>query len=125
MNSRAFSDLMARNGYLVVALDFRGYDGGDGPNPFYTGCYADVLGLIPLAQKLPVARGRKIDMGGIAVGQRFIMQRISRITDFGSVISYRVAANLTRLQPVHAAHMEYRLVTGPPVRRVFRSGRSG
>ena len=40
MDSRAFSDLMARNGYLVVAPDFRGYAGGDdGPNQFYTGYY--------------------------------------------------------------------------------------
>jgi uncharacterized protein len=38
MDSRAFSDLMARQGFLVVAPDFRGYGGGDdGPNPFYTG----------------------------------------------------------------------------------------
>jgi dienelactone hydrolase len=37
MDSRAFSDVMARNGFLVVAPDFRSYAGGDdSPNPFYT-----------------------------------------------------------------------------------------
>lgn len=69
MDSRAFSDLMARNGYLVVAPDFRGYAGGDdGPNQFYTGYYTDVLGLIPLAQKLPMARPGKVGMWGHSRG---------------------------------------------------------
>ena len=69
MDSRAFSDLMARNGYLVVAPDFRGYGGGDdGPNLFYTGYYADVLALIPLAQALPQARPGKVGMWGHSRG---------------------------------------------------------
>ncbi|MBA3471493.1 MAG: prolyl oligopeptidase family serine peptidase [Herpetosiphonaceae bacterium] len=69
MDSRAFSDLMARNGFLVVAPDFRGYAGGDdGPNQFYTGYYMDVIGLIPLAQKLPLARPGKVGMWGHSRG---------------------------------------------------------
>ena len=69
MDSRAFADFMARRGYLVVAPDYRGYGGGDaGPNVFYTGYYADVLHLIPLAQKLPMARPGKIGMWGHSRG---------------------------------------------------------
>ena len=69
MDSRAFSDFMARNGYLVVAPDYRGYGGGeDGPNPFYTGYYIDAVNLTRLAQKLPMARAGKVGMWGHSRG---------------------------------------------------------
>lgn len=85
MDSRAFSDLMAYNGFLVVAPDYRGYAGGDaGPNPFYTGYYADVLHLIPLAQQLPMARPGKIGMWGHSRG--------ASITVAAAAISDQIAA---------------------------------
>lgn len=69
MDSRAFADFAVRNGYLVVAPDFRGYAGSDdGPNLFYTGLYLDVLHLIPLAQALPMARPGKVGMWGHSRG---------------------------------------------------------
>ncbi len=69
MDSRAFSDVAARNGYLVVAPDYRGYAGGDdAPNPFYTGYYVDTLHLIPMAQALPMARPGKVGMWGHSRG---------------------------------------------------------
>lgn len=85
MDSRAFSDLMARNGYLVVAPDYRGYAGGDdGPNPFYTGYYADILNLVPLAQALPMARPGKVGMWGHSRG--------ASITVAAATISDQIAA---------------------------------
>jgi dipeptidyl aminopeptidase/acylaminoacyl peptidase len=81
MDSRAFSEFFAPRGYLVVAPDYRGYGGGDmGPNPFYTGYYADVLALIPLAQKLPLARPGKVGMWGHSRGAS-ITVAASTITD--------------------------------------------
>src|SRR3712207_4840168 len=69
MDSRAFSDFMARNGYLVVAPDYRGYGGGqDGPNAFYTGYYIDTVNLVRLAQALPMARPGKVGMWGHSRG---------------------------------------------------------
>lgn len=85
MDSRAFADFMVRRGYLVVAPDYRGYGGGDsGPNPFYTGYYADVLHLIPLAQRLPMARPGKVGMWGHSRG--------ASITVAAATISDQIAA---------------------------------
>jgi dienelactone hydrolase len=85
MDSRAFSEFFAPRGYLVVAPDYRGYGGGDaGPNPFYTGYYADILVLIPLAQALPMARPGKLGMWGHSRG--------ALITVAASTISDQIAA---------------------------------
>ena len=85
MDSRAFSEYFAPRGYLVVAPDYRGYAGGDaGPNPFYTGYYADVLALIPLAQALPMARPGKVGMWGHSRG--------ASITVAAATISDQIAA---------------------------------
>ncbi len=85
MDSRAFADFMARNGYLVVAPDYRGYAGGDdAPNPFYTGYYVDTLHLIPLAQQLPMARPGKVGMWGHSRG--------ASITLAAATITDRIAA---------------------------------
>lgn len=92
MDSRAFSDLMARNGYLVVAPDFRGYGGGDdGPNPFYTGYYADVLGLIPLAQKLPMARSGKVGMWGHSRGASVTVAALTVSDQIAAAVVYAPA----------------------------------
>jgi uncharacterized protein len=85
MDSRALADFMARNGYLVVAPDYRGYAGGDdGPNLFYTGFYADILNLVPLAQALPQARPGKVGMWGHSRG--------ASITVAAATISDQIAA---------------------------------
>jgi len=92
MDSRAFSDLMARNGYLVVAPDFRGYAGGDdGPNPFYTGYYADVLGLIPLAQQLPMARPGKVGMWGHSRGASVTIAALTVTDQIAAAVVYAPA----------------------------------
>ena len=92
MDSRAFSDLMARNGYLVVAPDFRGYGGGDaGPNPFYTGFYADVLGLVPLAQRLPMARAGKVGMWGHSRGASVTIAALTVTDQIAAAVAYAPA----------------------------------
>jgi dipeptidyl aminopeptidase/acylaminoacyl peptidase len=92
MDSRAFSDLMARNGYLIVAPDFRGYAGGDdGPNQFYTGYYVDVLGLIPLAQKLPMARPGKVGMWGHSRGAAVTVAALTITDQIAAAVVYAPA----------------------------------
>ncbi|MEO7912293.1 MAG: alpha/beta fold hydrolase [Roseiflexaceae bacterium] len=85
MDSRAFSEYFAPRGYLIVAPDYRGYAGSDaGPNPFYTGYYADILALIPLVQALPQAQPGKVGMWGHSRG--------ASITVAASTISDQIAA---------------------------------
>ena len=92
MDSRAFSDLLARNGFLVVAPDFRGYAGGDdGPNQFYTGFYADVLGLIPLVQKLPQAQAGKIGMWGHSRGASATIAALTISDQIAAAVVYAPA----------------------------------
>ncbi len=92
MDSRAFSDLMARNGYLVVAPDYRGYGGGDaGPNPFYTGYYADVLHLIPLAQALPMAQPGKVGMWGHSRGASITVAALTITDQIAAAVVYAPA----------------------------------
>ncbi|HEY1014975.1 MAG TPA: alpha/beta fold hydrolase [Herpetosiphonaceae bacterium] len=92
MDSRAFSELMAGNGFLVVAPDFRGYGGGeDGPNPFYTGFYRDVLALIPLAQKLPMARPGKVGMWGHSRGASVTVAALATSDQIAAAVAYAPA----------------------------------
>jgi dienelactone hydrolase len=92
MDSRAFADFMVRNGYLIVAPDFRGYAGGDdGPNPFYTGYYADVLWLIPLAQRLPMAQPGKVGMWGHSRGASATIAALTISDQIAAAVVYAPA----------------------------------
>jgi dipeptidyl aminopeptidase/acylaminoacyl peptidase len=92
MDSRAFADYMVRRGYLVAAPDFRGYAGGDdGPNPFYTGYYQDVLYLIPLAQRLPMARPGKVGMWGHSRGASATIAALTVSDQIAAAVVYAPA----------------------------------
>ncbi len=92
MDSRAFADFMARNGYLVVAPDYRGYAGGDdGPNIFYMGHYIDTLNLIPLAQALPMARPGKVGMWGHSRGASITVAAVTISSDIAAAVVYAPA----------------------------------
>lgn len=92
MDSRAFSDYFAQRGYLVVAADYRGYGGGDaGPNPFYTGYYADVLNLIPMAQRLPMARSGPVAMWGHSRGASITVAALAVSDQIAAAVMYAPA----------------------------------
>ena len=92
MDSRVFADFMVRNGYLVVAPDYRGYGGGDsGPNPFYTGYVVDTLNLIALAQKLPMARPGKVGMWGHSRGGSITTAAITLSDQIAAAVIYAPA----------------------------------
>lgn len=92
MDSRAFADYMVRRGYLIVAPDFRGYAGGDdGPNPFYTGFYQDVLHLIPQVQRLPMARPGPIGMWGHSRGASATIAALTVSDQIAAAVAYAPA----------------------------------
>lgn len=92
MDSRAFSDYAARRGYLVVAPDYRGYAGSDdGPNAFYTGYAIDVLSLIPLAQKLPMARPGNVGMWGHSRGGSITITALTITDQIAAAVVYAPA----------------------------------
>jgi dipeptidyl aminopeptidase/acylaminoacyl peptidase len=92
MDSRAFSEYFAPRGYLVVAPDYRGYGGGDsGPNSFYTGYYADVLALIPMAQALPMARPGKVGMWGHSRGASITVAALTVSDQIAAAVVYAPA----------------------------------
>jgi dipeptidyl aminopeptidase/acylaminoacyl peptidase len=92
MDSRAFSDYFASRGYLVVAPDYRGYAGGDdGPNAFYTGYYLDVLSVVPLAQRLPMARPGKVGMWGHSRGASITVAALTITDQIAAAVVYAPA----------------------------------
>jgi dienelactone hydrolase len=92
MDSRAFADYMVRRGYLIVAPDFRGYAGGDdGPNPFYTGFYQDVLHLIPQVQRLPMARPGPVGMWGHSRGASVTIAALTVTDQIAAAVAYAPA----------------------------------
>ena len=92
MDSRVFADVLVRNGFLVVAPDYRGYGGGDaGPNPFYTGYTVDTLNLIALAQKLPMARAGKVGMWGHSRGGSITTAAITLSDQIAAAVIYAPA----------------------------------
>jgi uncharacterized protein len=92
MDSRAFADYFARRGYLVVAPDYRAYGGGDnGPNAFYTGYYLDVLSLIPLAQRLPMASPGKVGMWGHSRGASITVAALTVSDQIAAAVVYAPA----------------------------------
>jgi dienelactone hydrolase len=59
---------LSANGYVVVASQYRGNDGGQGSEEFGGSDVNDVLNLIPLAESLPFATPEKIMMLGYSRG---------------------------------------------------------
>lgn len=92
MDSRVFADYMARNGFLVVAPDYRGYGGGDaGPNPFYSGYTIDTLNLIGLAQKLPMAQAGKVGIWGHSRGASTTVAALTISDQIAAAVVYAPA----------------------------------
>jgi len=89
-----YADALASAGFLTVHPSYRNHLGSDyGPNPFRVGYARDILHLIPMAQRLPQADGKKVGMWGHSMGGG-ITQRVLVATDqvkaamlYASVIS--------------------------------------
>jgi dipeptidyl aminopeptidase/acylaminoacyl peptidase len=64
-----YADHYARNGYLTISPDYRGYGGSDGTDTAFRIGYAiDVLNLVGSIQTLPQADASRIGMWGHSMG---------------------------------------------------------
>jgi dipeptidyl aminopeptidase/acylaminoacyl peptidase len=68
MNALKYLHYLSSKGYVVLASQYRGSDGGQGEDEFGGKDVNDVLNLIPLAQSLPFADPDKIVMLGFFRG---------------------------------------------------------
>jgi dipeptidyl aminopeptidase/acylaminoacyl peptidase len=59
---------MCKNGYLVIASEFRGIGGSEGAEEFGGNDVHDVLNLVPLLTQLPEADTSRIGMYGVSRG---------------------------------------------------------
>ncbi|MGB0386418.1 MAG: alpha/beta hydrolase family protein [Ardenticatenaceae bacterium] len=76
-----YADALASAGFLVLHPNYRNHQGSDyGPNPFRVGYARDILNLIPMAQRLPQADGKRVGMWGHSMGGG-ITQRVLTVTD--------------------------------------------
>ena len=76
-----YADVLANAGFLTIHPNYRNHQGSDrGPNPFRVGYARDILHLIPMAQRLPQADGKKVGMWGHSMGGG-ITQRVLVSTD--------------------------------------------
>ena len=67
--TRNAADFFARNGYLTLASDYRGYAGSDlGDDFFRTGYVVDVVNLIASVKTLPQAKADSIGVWGHSMG---------------------------------------------------------
>ncbi len=81
----SYADYYARNGYLTISPDYRGYGGSDdGDNPFRIGYVIDVLNLVSSIQTLPQADATRLGMWGHSMG--------GGVTSYVMVISSQVKA---------------------------------
>lgn len=71
------ADELARQGFLCVAPDFRGWGGSDsGPNYFRTGIVIDTLNLISSLPSLPQARADRVGLWGHSMGGGLVAKAI-------------------------------------------------
>ena len=63
-----YFSFLASNGYVILASQYRGNDGGEGKEEFGGSDVNDVLNLIPLAKSLPFTEPDKIVMLGYSRG---------------------------------------------------------
>lgn len=101
------ADILARNGYLTISPDFRGYARSDsGLNLFRTGYLIDALNAAAAVKSLPYANPRAIGMWGHSMG--------GGVTTRAMVVS-----------PLIKAHVLYAPVSADVRVRRFTGGLSG
>jgi dipeptidyl aminopeptidase/acylaminoacyl peptidase len=101
------ADILARNGYLTISPDFRGYARSDsGLNLFRSGYMIDALNAAASANSLPYADGSRVGMWGHSMG--------GGVTTRAMVVS-----------PSIKAHVLYAPVSADVRTRRFTGGLSG
>ncbi len=85
--------LMASWGYVVVASQYRGNDGGEGREAFGGSDINDVLNLLPLLQQVPTADTSRIGIEGSSRGGMTTYLALKRSCRFKAAVSIAGIAN--------------------------------
>lgn len=122
---------MARWGYVVVAGQYRGNDGGEGREEFGGADVNDVLALMPVLAQLPAADTARIGMVGMSRGGLMTYLALTRTTRLKAAVvragmadAFRLVAErpemaaevFVELMPGYAAHPDSVLLTRSPAR---------
>lgn len=92
---------MARWGYVVVASQYRGYEGEDGRDEFGGEDVNDVLNLIPMAAGLPYADTSRVGMYGFNRGGMMTYLAMTRSKQIDAAISESGISNLYLYAAIH------------------------
>jgi hypothetical protein len=80
--------MLVRNGYGVLLVDMRGYDGSDGaPNAFGWGATADIDAAVAWLQRQPDVRGGRIGGIGFSVGGEQMLEAAADNPGLRAVVS--------------------------------------
>ncbi len=93
---------MARWGYVVIASQYRGYEGEEGKDEFGGEDVQDVLNLFPMAANLEKADTSRIGMYGFNRGGMMTYQCMARTTKIDAAISESGISNFYLYAAVHA-----------------------
>ncbi|PRX29298.1 prolyl oligopeptidase family protein [Orenia metallireducens] len=85
-NELVYFSQLASRGYVVIASQYRGNDGGEGKEEFGGKDINDVLNLIPLVKSLPFTDNNKIVMFGVSRGGMMTYLAIKKGADIKAAV---------------------------------------
>jgi len=97
---------IAKDGYVVVASQYRGVDGGEGQEEFGGDDVNDVLNLIPMLKNIPKADQERIGMYGKSRGGMMTYLTMMKTNEIKAVVVMGGVTDLTMADDNRSGEME-------------------